>query len=185
MPWLRIACALLLLTSSAANATSLNEQLTTLIECRARMPDFIAMAPLPETLEDGASRGMIPLPQKNPFMTEFSLAEPITVFGHSTSLIAFSGTGVVAIIDLPDPRPLAHELQMEVGLDTPNKVLYGLEVLNEELEPDPSGMRWIESVVLNVSNVTSHPNKTLVGCSYSIDQLENEDAAAASTSNDG
>ena len=30
----------------------------------------------------------------------------------------------------------------------------------------------IRSVVLNVSNVSSHPGKTLAGCSYSLDLAE-------------
>ena len=43
----------------------------------------------------------------------------------------------------------------------------------------PDGLPgWIESAVINVSNVDSHPGKTLAGCSYSLDPPETEDADA-------
>ena len=46
------------------------------------------------------------------------------------------------------------------------------ELRSEESRDAESGQVLIESVVLNVSNVSSHPGKTLVGCSYSLDLPE-------------
>ena len=40
---------------------------------------------------------------------------------------------------------------------------------------------WIESAVINVSNVDSHPGKTLAGCSYSLDPPDTGPEASAAT----
>ena len=86
-------------------------------------------------------------------------------------LTAFSG-GVVALLDLPDPRPLAKQLALETAIDTPAKAMFGKEVRSEDVRDPASGKVWIDSAVLNVSNVSSHPGKTLAGCSYSQDLPE-------------
>jgi hypothetical protein len=165
-----IACGLLVLGSTAADATPSHETLQALIECRANMAALLDLAPLPTTLQEGASIGWLPLPSDNPFMVEFALARPIQAYGHSSSHIAISGSSIMAILDLPDPRPLAQQLQLEAGLDTPQKVMFGREVRSEVVSEPGSAMTMIESAVISVSNVTSHPGKTLAGCSYSLDQ---------------
>ena len=122
--------------------------------------------------------GWRPQPQANPFMLDYRLNTPVTVFGRQTDHIAFAGDGVVAVLDLADPRVLARELKLETGVDTPNKAIFGLEAHAEEVV-GPDGLPgWIESAVINVSNVDSHPGKTLAGCSYSLDPPETEDADA-------
>ena len=50
--------------------------------------------------------------------------------------------------------------------------MFGKELRSEESRDAESGQVLIESVILNVSNVSSHPGKTLVGCSYSLDLPE-------------
>ena len=104
-------------------------------------------------------------------MADYFTAHPL-VFGHGTDHIAFTGSSVMAILDLPDPRPLAGELGLETAIDTPAKAMFGKELRSEESRDAESGQVLIESVVLNVSNVSSHPGKTLVGCSYSLDLPE-------------
>ena len=98
------------------------------------------------------------------------------MFGQSTDHIAFTGDSIIAILDLPDPRPLAKQLELETGIDTPDKALFGKELVSEEEHDEATGMTLIRSVVLNVSNVSSHPGKTLAGCSYSLDLAEEPEA---------
>lgn len=148
--------------------------LPALIECRGQRPEFMALAPALETPLTAVAMGWQPLPQTNMFMTEFRLVAPIRVFGHDTDHIAFAGESVIAVLDLPDPRPLARQLELETAIDTLAKAMFGKELVSNEVHDAASGSTMIESVVLNVSNVSSHPGKTLVGCSYSLDLPEEE-----------
>lgn len=151
-----------------------------LIECTRELADFRYLAPaLIEPLQ-AVALGWRPLPQANLFMTEFMLNAPISVFGHSTDHIAFTGDSIIALLDLADPRPLAKQLELETAVDTPAKAMFGKELRSHEQHDEASGITLIDSVVLNVSNVSSHPGKTLVGCSYIMDTLEEPEASPAS-----
>jgi hypothetical protein len=143
-----------------------------LIECRAELSGFFALGPALADPLQAVALGWRPLPQANMFLTEFKLTAPITVFGHASDHIAFAGNSILAILDLPDPRPLAKALALETAIDTPAKAMFGKELRSVERRDPESGQTLIESLVLNVSNVDSHPGKTLVGCSYSLDPDE-------------
>lgn len=176
---------ILLLAPCVALALSVDVQAQTstpdlpaLIECRGDIGGLTALAPALEDPLKAVALGWQPLPQANMFMTEYRLASPIRVFGHDSDHIAFSGGSVMAILDLPDPRPLAKELALETAIDTPAKAMFGKELRSEETRDADSGKVLIASVVLNVSNVASHPGKTLVGCSYSLDLPEEPEEAA-------
>jgi hypothetical protein len=143
--------------------------LAALIECRKEVSDFLALEPAVRDPLKAVALGWKPLPQVNPFMTEFELVQPITVFGHPTSHIAFSGDSIMAILDLPDPRPLAHALQLETGIDTPEKAIFGKQLRTTERTDPASGQTLIQTIIVNVSNVASHPGRTLAGCSYDLD----------------
>lgn len=169
-----LAGSVLLLAATAApgREAASAADLAALLECRGDYASFMALVPLQAAPLRAVAAGWQPLPQANPFMTEYRLAAPVRVFGHDSDHIAFAGDGVVAVLDLPDPRVLARTLELETALDTPAKVLFGREVRAEETAPDGDGVAWIESAVVTVSNVDSHPGKTLAGCSYSRDPLE-------------
>ena len=92
--------------------------LSALIECRLGHADFMAYMPVLQDPLKAVALGWRPLPQSNPFMVEYRLNAPVTVFGRSSDHIAFAGEGVVAVLDLPDPRVLARELQLETAIDT-------------------------------------------------------------------
>lgn len=181
MPRLRLPTAAVLLaacaSAHAADAPAARPDLAALLECRARVADFAALQPVLEDPLKAVALGWRPLPQANLFMTEYALTAPITVFGQPTSQIAFSGPSVMAILDLPDPRPLARQLDLEEGVDTAEKVMYGREVLSQDTSDPKTGEPMIESIVLSVSNVKSHPGKTLAGCSYSLDLPEEPEPA--------
>jgi hypothetical protein len=169
---LSLASCVALALPIAARAQAATPDLAALIECRGDVGGLTALAPALEDPLKAVALGWQPLPQANMFMTEYRLASPIRVFGHDSGHIAFSGGSVMAILDLPDPRPLAKALALETAIDTPAKAMFGKELRSEETRDADSGKVLIESVVLNVSNVASHPGKTLVGCSYSLDLPE-------------
>lgn len=156
----------------AATAQEARPDLAALIECRGDLGQLAALAPMLEDPLKAVAQGWQPLPQANMFMSEYRLLTPIRVFGQDTDHIAFSGGGVVAVLDLADPRPLAKQLALETAVDTPTKAMFGKEVRSEEVRDPASGKALIDSAVLNVSNVSSHPGKTLAGCSYSLDLAE-------------
>ncbi|WP_267099372.1 hypothetical protein [Xanthomonas sacchari] len=153
--------------------------LPALLECRQHEADFAALAPLLADPLKAVAHGWRPLPQSNLFMTEYALTRPIQVFGYSSERIAFSGASVMAILDLPDPRPLAKRLNLEAAVDTPEKAMFGREVLSRDVHDPKTGEPMIESIILSVSTVKSHPGKTLAGCSYSLDLPEEPGAAPA------
>lgn len=150
--------------------------LARLISCQDQPEAFLSLAIAVQEPLNAVSLGWRPLPQTNMFMTEYALNQPVTVFGHRSDRIAFAGSAVMAILDLPDPRPLAKQLALETAVDSPEKAMFGKELLSEEFTDPKTGKAMVRSAVLSVSNVTSHPGKTLVGCTYSIDPLEEEEA---------
>nr|WP_298155172.1 hypothetical protein [uncultured Pseudoxanthomonas sp.] len=176
---LSLASCIALALPVPVHARTAPPDLAALIECRGDMAGFMALAPALQDPLEAVALGWQPLPQANMFMTEYRLASPIRVFGHESGHIAFSGGSVMAILDLPDPRPLASELGLETAIDTPAKAMFGKELRSEESRDAESGQVLIESVILNVSNVSSHPGKTLVGCSYSLDLPEDAPDADA------
>ncbi len=167
-----------LAAAQGAHAGETTPDLAALIECRAQHADFAELA---KALGDEAMRkrlGISPLPQGNPYMAEFALSAPIRVFGHETSRIGHYDENLIAILDLPDPRPLAKQLELETAVDTPTKAMFGKEVRGVERRDGKTGEPMYESAVLNVSNVGTHPGKTLVGCTYGLDPMDEEPAPA-------
>jgi len=166
-------------TAQDGGAKTKAPDLAALIECRLGHADFMDYMPVLRDPLRAVALGWRPLPQSNPFMVEYQLNAPVTVFGRQSDHIAFAGDGVVAVLDLPDPRVLARELQLETGVDTPEKAIFGREARADTVTGPDGTAGWIETAVLNVSNVDSHPGKTLAGCSYSLDPPEPAEPAAA------
>lgn len=168
-----LACA----ANACADDAPKSIDLPALLECRASHADFIALAPLLEDPLKAVAAGWQPLPQANMFMTEFRLLQPVRVFGRDADRIAFTGTGIVAVLDLPDPRALAKDLGLDTAYDTPEKFMSGKEVRSDDATRT-DGKAIIDSAVISVSNVGSHPGKTLAGCSYSQELLEEPETPA-------
>lgn len=152
--------------------------LSALLECRLGQADFMAYMPVLRDPLKAIALGWRPLPQANPFMVEYRLNTPVSVFGRQSDHIAFAGDGVVAVLDLAEPRVLARELQLETGIDTPQKALFGREARAAEVTGPDGAPGWVDTAVINVSNVDTHPGKTLAGCSYSLDPPAPEEEAA-------
>ncbi|HBN53025.1 MAG TPA: hypothetical protein DD456_02980 [Stenotrophomonas sp.] len=181
MPTKRLFPLLFAALSPAAALADPAIDLPALIECRQGVSDFAALAPIAADPLKAVALGWRPLPQGNLFMNEYMLNTPVTVFGHSADHIAMAGSSIVAILDLADPRPLAKTLELDTGYDADGKFMAGRELLSRDVIDARTGEALIESVILSVSNVKSHPGKTLAGCTYSLDiPAEGEAPAAAS-----
>ena len=155
--------------------------LPALIECRQSVSEFTALAPIAADPLKAVALGWRPLPQGNLFMNEYVLNEPITVFGRSADHIAMAGASIIALLDLPDPHPLADELKLETGYDADGKFMAGRELVSRDVVDAETGEPMIESVILSVSNVKSHPGKTLAGCTYSLDLPAEDEAPDAAS----
>ena len=159
----------------SAFASSLD--LPALIECRQGVVDHAALGPLLADPLKAVAQGL--QPQGNQFMSEYRLAQPISVFGVTTERVAVAGASVMAVLDQADPRPLAKRLELETGYDQDGKFMAGREVVSRDVTDAKTGEAQIESIILSVSTVASHPGKTLAGCTYSLDLPEPGAAPAA------
>ena len=125
------------------------------------------------------------------FLSQYHLPRPIVVAGHRTSTIVFSGSGVAAVLNEADPAAVAAPLGVvntlmsreaaaaALGL-TPVQAAQLPAVTNfrgERLVIDTSEenagarMRLRIRIVQTVTNDPARPGKTLLGCSYSIDDV--------------
>lgn len=106
--------------------------------------------------------GMQKIKQDNPFIEEYKLSKPITIYNYSTDHIAFTSAGIMAIVDEKNPKQLAQKLDMNIEFDSGDKIL-ATKIIS------PSEPKYFDPfLALDLSTITSHPNKTLVGCSYRV-----------------
>ena len=170
------------------------------IECRLDAPAYNGFAlALNGEEKIAGKRGWVPIKTKNFLMNEYELPAPITVAGHySTRRIAFTSNGVLAILDLADPSLLAREQGIENAADpnpmieamiasgkaTPQEIeaatksrkFLGEKILIDRTEPATAAEEFGTRTIIgrNVSNVTTHPGKTLYGCSYRIELIDKD-----------
>lgn len=159
--------------------------------------------------EISRQRGWKKIDSDNPFLLEFRLPSEIFVTDNwTTDHIAFTSTGIMAVLDLEDPNAIAGQVGVEnqIGTDPliaalvremqaatgeqsadgtspqeshnkPAPVLrkfLGQTVLVDEIGPPFGEDNWRQRTVIsrNLSNVSSHPGKTLFGCSYKMELLD-------------
>ncbi len=145
------------------------------------MPTYNTFAMSLDDAKQGyRARGWKKVESKNPFLSEYRLPRPIDVAGgetetYTTQTIVFSSSAIIAVIDLADPTALAKSMKIDDYVSFPGKFM-GQRVVSEKVEEDAElGMRFTSKIAQSVSTVSSHPGKTLVGCSY---RIETEDLPA-------
>lgn len=168
------------------------------IECRLDAPVYNGFALALNGEEKIADeRGWVRIRNKNFLMNEYELPAPIVVAGHySTRRIAFTSSGVLAILDLADPALLAREQGIDNAVD-PSPLIEAMiasgKATPREIEAAPRSRKFLGEKILvdrtelpalgesfgartvigrNVSNVTTHPGRTLYGCSYRIELID-------------
>lgn len=170
--------AAFLLSVPAAQAATAEQDpskvdLAKLIECTTydvpSYNEFAMWLTGPESATAMKRFGISELPSDNPFLREFQLATPVSVFGRQTSRIVFASSGPLAVLDEPDPHPLAKALGVAAAVDQPNKFLGAKDILANKEQLQNSDTVLDTRISLNVSTDESHPGKTLAGCSYSIE----------------
>ncbi|QNA82734.1 hypothetical protein G4G27_00955 [Sphingomonas sp. So64.6b] len=171
-----MALSALILFASPATAQSDEEfdpakvDVVDAINCAIDARDYMGFS---ITLGDEDSgyrkRGWIKQESGNPFLSQYRLPAPIEIGGHQTRTIVFSSNAVLAVLDIPDPNDLAEQEGIENVAPGSGKFLGEREMLNK-VEKDPeNGWTITTRITRNLSNVSSHPGKTLLGCSYVTD----------------
>lgn len=170
--------AAFLLSAPASHAETAEQDpskidLAKLIECTTydvpSYNNFALWLTGPDSAAAMKQLGLSELPSDNPFLREFQLSSPVTVFGRQTARIVFASTGPLAVLDEADPHPLAKQLGVIASVDQPNKFLGEKVVLSQKDQQENSDTVLETRISLNVSTVDTHPDKTLAGCSYSIE----------------
>lgn len=206
IPSFRIALLAALLPASAFAAAVQDDEVDPAkidvrdaIACRLDAPTYNGFA-MAVAGDDAiaAKLGWKPVKSGNFLMKEYDLPAPITVAGaYSTRRIAFTSSGILAILDEPDPSVVARKEKIENAMGSEGLVdalvasgkmtraqaesqikfrkFLGERVISDVTDPaDGDHFRAHTRIALNVSNVTSHPGKTLYGCSYKIDMLDKD-----------
>ncbi|GAC1041259.1 hypothetical protein [Rhizobium sp. No.120] len=167
-----------LLSAPASHAETAEQDpskidLAKLIECTTydvpSYNNFALWLTGPDSVAAMKQLGLSELPSDNPFLREFQLSSPVTVFGRQTNRIVFASTGPLAVLDEADPHSLAKQLGVIASVDQPNKFLGEKVVLSQKDQQENSDTVLETRISLNVSTVNTHPDKTLAGCSYSIE----------------
>ncbi|QNQ08240.1 hypothetical protein [Sphingomonas alpina] len=172
----RVAFSALILVASPALAQSDEEfdpakvDLVDAINCAIDAREYMGFS---ITLgdEDGGyrKRGWIKQESGNPFLSQYRLPAPIEIGGHQTRTIVFSSNAVLAVLDVADPRELAEQEGIE-SLNLGSSRFLGEREILKTVEKDPeNGWTITTRVTRSLSNVDSHPGKTLLGCSYARD----------------
>jgi hypothetical protein len=154
--------------TAAAELDPATLDLVPFIECTADIKAYNQFAIwLTEEPDAVGKLGWQKVPTDNFFLEEYRLPAELSAFGHRTSSIAFTATGPMAIFDDVSPQDLARQLEltavdMAAGKFMAEKVI----VDTKEVDGDTT---FSTHVTVNVSNVDTHPGKTLAGCSYNLD----------------
>ncbi|ODA92120.1 hypothetical protein BFX40_03895 [Mesorhizobium sp. SEMIA 3007] len=166
LPALAVLASLAVAKADDYDPASLD--LAALIECRADVSAYTGYA-LWLAGDPGAAStlGWKEVPSGNAFLRQYRLPAPTRVFGRETATIVFTASGPMAVLDGIAAADLARQLDVPAMVSSPDKFL-GEKVVAESTD-NTGGVSLSTRITLNVSTVTSHPGKTLAGCSYVLD----------------
>lgn len=171
-----LLAAFLLSAPASHGATTQDDpskiDLAKLIECKtydvASYYDFAMWLTGPDSATAMKQLGFSEMPSSNRFLPEFKLSAPLTVFGRQTNRIVFTSSGLLAVLDEPDPHPLAKTLGVTATVDRPDKFLGDKEVSSSKEQHEYAYPALPRRSSLRIFTVNNLPGKTLAGCSYSI-----------------
>lgn len=170
-----LALALQSVTAFAADPVEFDPETVDaadVISCKIGADDYMGFVMTVTTSDEPGSyqaRGWKKVDSGNPFMTQYRLPKPITVYGYTTSDVAFTSSAMLAVIDLADPAGLAKAQNIENLMPASGRFIGEREISNTSSVDKEAGFAIKKSVTLNISTVTSHPGKTMIGCSYNMD----------------
>lgn len=99
-------------------------------------------------------------------LSVYTLSKPITVYGERTSRIAFSGTGIVALLAASRAPALVQELGLAPVHQGSEAKVYGKTISSSKEKVGDQLITSLRQVSLSTS--TAYPDATLVGCSYQV-----------------
>jgi len=112
------------------------------------------------------ARGWARLPPPSPTFSAYRLPKPLNVFGHTTSTVAFKGSAMLAVLDLPDATALGAEQGVTNVLGGAGRFM-GERLVDESTRVDAeTGFRFKNRSSLKITTNPAFPGKTLIGCEY-------------------
>jgi hypothetical protein len=170
----RPALALLLsLTAAAAPAAKAKPvappapDLPALLTCRQSYEDWMSLASAYTQPGATAAWGWRPKALGGGFLQGYTLKRPIKAFGQSVSTIAFSGSGVVAVLKEDALPGLVRDLNLQPVHDGPTAKLFGREV--SSVTDQIGEAKAVIKISLSASSSPAYPGVALVGCSYAME----------------
>jgi hypothetical protein len=163
------------------------------LTCRLDVPTYNGFAlTIDDDDQNWKKRGWKKVASPNFMMAEYRLPAPIEVVaGFKTDQIAFTSSGVLAILDVADPniiakpeniankmdaQPFFDELvasgaatREQIEAEVKFRKFLGENVLVDTSEVDKElEMTVTTKIARSLSNATTHPGKTFYGCIYRI-----------------
>ena len=112
------------------------------------------------------ARGWVKLPSKSAFFSTYRLPEPLSAFGYTTSTVAFTGSAMLAVLDMPDASAIGAA-QGVTNLLKGSGQFKGERIVDESSSIDKeTGYGFKNRSALQVATNAAFPGKTLIGCSY-------------------
>ncbi len=154
----------------AVATTGADDDLVAAMECKANPDDAVTIVALATNdTAYGEQRGWtldLGSPLSRP---TYTLAKPITVFGHQAKKITImSGNTLFAILPGVPPASLAETLEIKPDLYD-GETFMGARVVKKVNFLDPEdGTQTHYKIALQVTNFNMEPSDTMAGCSYIV-----------------
>jgi hypothetical protein len=141
--------------------------LPALLACRQTHADWMKVVDAHGQTGTFAAWGWRPKTLGDGFLEGYTLKTPIHVFGQKVTTIAFSSSGVVAVLKEGALPAVVRDLKLESSSDGPTSKVFGRVVSSSS---DQNGsLTFTTKVALTASTSAAYPRMAFVGCSYSVD----------------
>jgi hypothetical protein len=159
----------LLAAAVATPAVPKDADLAAVIECRADLS--VALDMMTDATNDpdyGPKRGWRRDPEGPLYRPTYTLARPITVFGHQTVTITFESETVFAVLPGVKAAALGEQLGIKAEMEDGDTFMGGRFVRHIEPEGPSAANEQPYDIALQVSNFSLDANdgQTRAGCSY-------------------
>lgn len=121
-----------------------------------------------EEQPDPVFAGWKEVAQDNVFVYEFALPRPVAVFGRTTQRVLLAGSGLMAMLPGADKDALVAQLQLTRAAFPPTGHIYTRELERTDVGEGDFAMSQVRR--LTVSTITTHPDVTLAGCEYALEE---------------
>lgn len=169
---LGMAVSSIIATSSALAAEEFDPatvDLADVLACKIEGHHYLGFA-LSISDDDSAgsakARGWVKVPTTSPLFSSYRLPTPLRAFGYTTSTLAFTGTAMLAVLDLADANALAETQGITNILDGSGRFM-GERIVDETAWMDKeSRFGFKNRSALQIATNPAFPGKVLIGCSY-------------------